>query len=411
MSYPGLVEIKPNRDTAIRAGHPWIFSGAVAKVEKAKRGDLVTVVDYKGDAIGIGTFHPGNSIRVRMISGNPDDVIDAAYLAKRFRELSESKKNYLPEKTDGYRIVNADADYLPGLIVDAYRSCLVFQIHTAGMEKLRGPIIEAIKSLNPIQIVERSDVESRKQDQIPPLRPRVIAGRIEGPVEFSEAGIRMLADPIEGQKTGFYLDQRETRRLIPSFAKGKRVVNLFSYTGGGSVAAAISGADHVISVDSSKPALSTAEEIFRLNGLDPLDDRYRFNDADVFDYLDDAGRPDPAWAGRTSAGRTYDGPALLICDPPAFAKHKRSLENAKKAYLRLNRLCLKGLKPGDLLLTSSCSGMIDRDTFTEILRHAAGTAGRRVSIIEELGAPPDHTKNLSFPEGSYLKTLLLGVTG
>ncbi len=402
MSFDARVYLKPNRDSAIRAGHPWVFSGAVARVEKARRGDIVVVIDSKGEEIGIGTFHPGNSIRIRMIRGNSGTRLDGGYFADRLRALSEYKKKLLPDSTDGYRIANADADYLPGLIVDTYASCVVFQIHTAGMEKLREAVVAGIESLDPDTIVERSDIEARRQDQVSPVRPRVVKGQVDGAVEFHEAGVRMLADPLDGQKTGFYLDQRDARILAASLARGRRVVNLFSYTGGASVAAALAGAEQVISVDTSKPALSVAEDIFRLNGLDPASGTYEFVESDVFEYLTDLGETNGAPGGGASA--------LLICDPPAFAKHRDALENAEKAYLRLNRLCLQTLKPGDLLLTSSCSGLIDRETFTGIVRHAAGAAGKRVSILRELEASPDHTKNLAFPEGSYLKTLFLGVT-
>jgi 23S rRNA (cytosine1962-C5)-methyltransferase len=410
MKYSARVQLKPNRDTAIRAGHPWVFSGAVAGVEKARRGDIVGVIDSKGDEVGIGTFHPGNSIRVRMISTNSNTSIDADFFANRLKALAECKKRFLPDATDGYRISNADADYLPGLIVDAYASCIVYQIHTAGMEKQKDLVIAGIEALNPDTIIERSDIDARRQDQVMPTRPRVVKGALDGLVEFQEAGVRMLADPLHGQKTGFYLDQREARIMAAAFARGRRVVNLFSYTGGASAAAALAGAARVVSVDTSKSALLAAKEIFKLNDLDPSNSRFDFIETDVFEYLTDLGER----GGASATGATHDaaepGPTLLICDPPAFAKHRDALENAKNAYLRLNRLCLQALKPGDLLLTSSCSGLIDTKTFEGILRHAAGTAGKRVAILRELGAAPDHTKNLAFPEGSYLKTLLLSVT-
>ncbi len=405
MSYQGRVYLKPGRDTAVRAGHPWVFSGAVARAEKAKRGDIVVLADTAGKEIGIGTYHPGNTIRVRMISDNPGSEINAWFFAGRLNELAARKRAYLPEETDGFRIAHADADYLPGLVVDAYASCIVFQIHTAGMEALKGEVIRGIESLNPEVIVERSDIEARRADQLTPLAPTVIKGSLDGPVEFREAGVRLLADPLEGQKTGFYLDQRETRLLAGSLAAGRRVINLYSYTGATSVVAALAGAERVISVDSSHTALSMAADIFRLNGLDPSDGRYSFVKTDVIDYLTGSIGADAAAPG----GNDNPG-TLLICDPPAFAKHRKDLEAAKKAYLRLNRLCFQLLEPGDLLLTSSCSGLVDRPTFNDILRHAAGLAGKRAIVLEEPASAPDHTSNLAFPEGNYLKTSLLGVT-
>ncbi|MBN1686652.1 MAG: class I SAM-dependent rRNA methyltransferase [Spirochaetales bacterium] len=403
MSRNASVYLKPKRDTAIRAGHPWVFSGAVDRAENARAGDIVTVIDATGSALGIGTYHPGNTIRVRMIGDDPGTVVDASFFAARLGELVTRKQRFLPEGTDGFRIANADNDYLPGLIVDKYASCVVFQIHTAGMERLKEAVIEGIEALEPGIIVERSDVEARRADGLSPLAPRTVKGAIGGPVEFREAGVRLLADPLTGQKTGFYLDQREARLLVRSLAHGRRVVNLFSYTGGTSICAALAGAREVLSVDTSKTALTLAGEMFRLNHLDPPDGRYSFVERDVFDFLEEGNR------GKSASARR-DAPLLLVCDPPPFAKHRTALDAAKNEYLRLNRLCFQLLEPGDLFLTSSCSGLIDRESFSLILRHAAGLAHRNAVILKELGAPPDHTKNLAFPEGSYLKTLLLGVT-
>jgi 23S rRNA (cytosine1962-C5)-methyltransferase len=389
----------PGKDTPLRAGHPWVFSNAIKKVEGAPGpGDLIVVKDAKGEALGVGTWNGMNSIRIRMLS-NKDEKIDGAWFAKRFHELDAWKRSHLPEKTNGYRLVHAESDGIPGLIVDRYADTIVFQIHTVGMDILRDAIVEGLKSLSPTAIVERSDIEARLREGLKSLPPQVHFGSVTEPVAFQEYGLNFLADVLHGQKTGFFLDQREARHAVGKLSKGKRVLNLFGYTGAFSVHAATSGAEFVTTVDISVPALEMAEHQLRLNKLDPEDEKkFLFLDADVLDLLDaDALEHGP-----------YD---LIVCDPPAFAKTDSQVEKALRAYGELNMACLKNLEVGGILVTSSCSGRVSVEDFRSMLRLAAGRAGRDVRILEWLGQPADHAERLAFLEGRYLKTAVLEVTG
>lgn len=398
-SFP-VVRLKPGREVPVLAGHPWIFSKGLDTRERIGTGALVEVVSHDGKFLGIGTFHPGNTIRVRMLSPRREKI-DAAFFAARFAELERLKLPHLPPETDGFRLVHGDADGLPGLVVDVFGGVAVFQIHTAGMEPFRDAISEALdETLRPEAIVERSDVEARRQDRLRPVEPAVRKGKVEDAVPFRENGLRLRADVLAGQKTGFFLDQRDARSLARSLAEGRKVLNLFSYTSAFGLAAAAGGADSVTNVDVSARALGLGRRIFEENGFTG-EERWRFVQSDVFDFFAEEDE---------RVGREY-GRGLVVCDPPAFAKSYDRLEQARKAYLKLNRICLEALSPGAVLLTCSCSGMLSAEDFREILRLAAGQAGRFVRVLGFLGQPFDHTQLLAFPEGRYLKVLALEVTG
>ncbi|MEI7511971.1 MAG: class I SAM-dependent rRNA methyltransferase [Candidatus Uhrbacteria bacterium] len=389
----------PGKDVPLRAGHPWVFSNAIGKIEGAPGpGDLVLVKDAKHETLGIGTWNGMNSIRVRMLSSK-NEVINAAWFANRFQELDTWKNAHLPDQTNGYRLVHAESDGIPGLIVDRYANVFVFQIHTVGMDRLRDEIIEGLKIFSPKAIVERSDVEARLREGLKTLPPCVHIGAIEGPIQFQEYGLTFTADVLKGQKTGFFLDQREARHAVGSLAKNKRVLNLFGYTGAFSVHAAKGGASFVSTVDISNPALQIAQQQFALNGLDSEDEsKYSFIEADVMDMLD--------------AEKLENGPYdLIVCDPPAFAKTDSQVDRALKAYSELNIACLKNLDVGGILVTSSCSGRVSTEDFRSMLRLAAGRAKRDVRILEWIGQPVDHAERLAFLEGRYLKTAVLEVTG
>jgi len=392
------ITLKPDRHVPIVAGHPWVFSEAIAKSDPAEAGEIVTVLASDGRALGLGTFNPLTSIRVRMLTANPEEKIDADYFARRLKSLDEWKRSRLPAHTDGYRVVHAEADGIPGLILDRYANTFVFQLHTAGMERLRAPILEAIEqTFAPKNVVERSDVEVRKQEGLKDKPVAVHKGQIEELVVFEEAGLKFLADVLHGQKTGFFLDQRQARIRVGELARGRRVLNLFGYTGAFSVHAAKGGAEFVTTVDVSRPALELAQKNFELNKLDPEDEsRCQFLEADVMDLLRDDQLP----------GAPYD---LIVCDPPAFAKHEKDLQQALKAYTDLNAACFRLLQPGGLLVTSSCSGRLDPDAFRNLLRLASGRAHRDVRILDWFGQPMDHAERLAYPEGRYLKTAVLEV--
>ncbi|GAB4373329.1 MAG: class I SAM-dependent methyltransferase [Spirochaetales bacterium] len=413
-----VVTLAPSREIPILAGHPWVFSNGVKRSPSIPAGSLVEIRSSQGQFVGIGTFHPANTIRVRILTRRKEPI-GKGFFQSRLRELWERKKRLLPPRTDGFRLVHADADDLPGLIVDLYADTAVFQIHTAGMDGFRDPIVEALDELPEVQrVVERSDVVARKSEGLPLLSPLIHRGRVEGPVRFHEQGMTMLADVLEGQKTGFFLDQREARSFVREMARGMRVVNLFSYTCSFGIAAWMGGAKEVVNVDSSSRALDLGARMFRENHIDPEKECISFLEAGVFEYLEkEVGRKEQPGGveervSPTSAPGDAPGvqdPLFLICDPPAFAKSRSTLESAGKAYLRLNTLCFQLLQSGDFFLTSSCSGMLDQEEFINILRLAAGRAGRRTRILRILGQAQDHTRTLAFPEGQYLKTVVLEI--
>lgn len=398
-NYP-VVKLKPGKDVPLRAGHPWIFSHALEKDADTQPGEIVEVLGHDGKSLGLGYRNPLTSIRVRMLTTDAQEKIDAEFFASRIKHLDEWKSNNLLAKTDGYRVVHAEADGIPGLIVDRYADVVVFQIHTAGMELLRDQIVEGIKSaLKPKAIVERSDVEARGMEGLRDRPTGVLFGKVEKPITFKEAGIKFYADVLHGQKTGFFLDQRGARMAVGKLADGKRVLNLFGYTGAFSVHAALGGASFVSTVDISNAALQTAMENFKLNKLDPDDEsHFEFLEANVMDYLSDS--------KFDIQDSKFD---LIICDPPAFAKSEKHLPQALKAYTDINAACLRLLQPGGILLTSSCSGRLDPEGFRNMLRIAAGRAGKQVRVREWIGHPIDHAERLAFPEGRYLKTAVLEV--
>jgi len=434
-SFPSAV-LRPKREEPIRAGHPWIFSNAVASVDTASSGSIVEIRDSAGGFLGLGSYHPGNTIRIRVFTRRRESI-DESFFRNRFAALREEKLPLLPPETDGYRLAHADADSLPGLIVDIYASCAVFQIHTAGMDRFRETIIGALAELPGIEtVVERSDVEARKEDNLQPVKPAVRSGVLSGgntrpvrektadatpdvpgaasdalraapdapraapdalraaagTVPFREHGITFLADVLAGQKTGFFLDQRDAREAVSRVSSGKRVLNLFSYTGGFSLAAAKGGAASVTSVDVSARALDVGREAFSLNPFHMAPEECRWIRQDVFDYL----------GGEGAALK----PDILVCDPPAFAKKRSQKDEAAAAYIRLNRACLHLLNRGGLFLTSSCSGTVTMEEFQSFIRIAAGQAGKDLSVVRVITQPHDHTQSVSFPEGRYLKTIL-----
>lgn len=406
--------LKNGRETPVLAGHPWIFSkgidaGPVDEDRKpAKEVGLVRVYDGGKNFLGIGMYNPNTSIGVRMITIHKDDEksfkIDANFFVRKFKKLDIIKKEFLGAATTAYRLANADADWLPGLIVDRYENVFVFQIHTAAMDKYREQIVEGLKeAFDPEAIVERSDIDSRKADGLQSLPMNVHYGKVAGPVAFSENGVKFLADVLKGQKTGFFLDQRDSRKKVGELSApsadqkhGKKVLNLFSYTGGFGLYAALNGAKKVTTVDISESALELAQENFRLNGF-KIDekknfDKYDFICADVFDFLSSIKIGD------------YD---IIVCDPPAFAKSNDKIDEAKKAYTAINRRCMELLSPGGILVTSSCSGRITQEDFREILKFSAGRAKKDMRVLYSLTQPFDHTERVSFSEGRYLKTFAL----
>ncbi len=402
--------LHPGKDKPVRGRHPWIFSGAVARVEgEPAGGDVVDVADAGGHWLARGYYNPRSQIVVRLLTWQAGEAVDAVFWRDRLAAAVAMRGELgLAPATDAYRLVHAESDSLPGLVVDRYGDWLVVQFLTLGVEVRRELLLSLLAELvAPAGIVERSDAAVRRQEGLP-LRSGLVWG-LPPPadLEIREHGLRFPADLIGGQKTGFYVDQRENRRIVGAHAAGRRVLNAFSFTGAFGVYALAGGAAHVTNVDSSYEALAGAEVALRLNGYDP-DRQAEAICGDVFQVL------------RTyrDEGRQFD---LVILDPPKFARSKAELDGAARGYKDINLLGLRLLRPGGLLATFSCSGLVTPDLFQKIVfgasvdaaNYAGGFAGRRsggdVQVLAKLSQGPDHPILLSFPEGEYLKGLLCRV--
>jgi 23S rRNA (cytosine1962-C5)-methyltransferase len=392
MSQPlpyATVEIRPDRTKSLRQGHPWVFSGAIAGKTTAQDGDPVLVC-CQGAVLGLGLYHGQTDIAIRMIAKQPQ-LLDTAFFKDRFTQLKQFKEAWLPPKTNAYRLVFGEGDFLPGLIIDRYDQVLVVQAHTLAMGKLLQPIFEALTDVfHPQAIVERSDVRNRKQEGGELASPvRVAQGELPEEVVFVEYGLQFMADVMQGQKTGFFLDQRENRQALQRWVQGRNLLNTFCYSGGFSVACAKSAAS-ITNVDISKRALEVAKRNYALNGLSVKDEQ--FLAVDVFEYL------------KSMPKTAHDA---ILLDPPSFAKNRGQIKTAIKAYTSLNTLALRKLPEGGILATSSCTAHIDHLTFIKIIHQSSVEAGCSLSVLDSREQPHDHPYQLSFPEGRYLKFLVL----
>jgi 23S rRNA (cytosine1962-C5)-methyltransferase len=384
------VKLKPGKDGAARAGHPWIFSGAIQEIEgAATAGAFARVVAADGTVLGVGTYNPRGSIAVRLLA-REDVPIDGALVRARIADALALRRTLgLVSPAAGYRLVNGEGDSLPGVVVDLYAGWAVLQILTAGAERLRAPLIEALAAeVGPHGVLERSTGGVRHEEGLPD-RCEAAWGR-EPPerVEIREGAARLVVDVRGGQKTGFYLDQRPNRRLVAGLAEGQRVLNAFAYTGAFAVAAGLGGAASVCSIETSGPALEMARESWSRNGLDA--ERAEWHAADVFDFL-----------GR--AGQGFD---LIVLDPPPFARHRADRERAVRGYRDLNRRALKALERGGLLFTFSCSAHVPRELFEHVVATSL-SGSMRLQVLARLGAGGDHPVLAAHPEGEYLCGLLV----
>ena len=396
------VYLQPGKDKPVRQHHPWIFSGALARVEgQPAPGDLVDVVDARGEWLARGYYNAKSQIVVRLLTWRRDEVpaglADAAFWRARLAAAAAARAGLQLElETTAYRLVYAESDGVPGLIVDRYGEWLVVQFLTLGVEARRELLLGLLAELfAPRGIVERSDASVRRQEGLA-LRSGLVWGEAPPPdLEIREHGLRFQVDLLGGQKTGFYVDQRANRRIVGVQARGRRVLNAFSFTGAFGVYALAGGAEHVTNVDSSYDALAGAEAAMRLNGFDP-DGQAESICGDVFQVL------------RTfrDEGRRFD---LVVLDPPKFARSKAELDGATRGYKDINLLGLKLLAPSGLLATFSCSGLVTPDLFQKIVFGASLDAERRAQIVAKLSQGPDHPILLTFPEGEYLKGLLCRV--
>ncbi len=387
------IRLRAGRERSLLRRHPWVFEGSIAR-GSADAGELVRVESHDGQFLAWGAYSPASAIRVRAWSFTEAERIDAAFFARRVQQAVALRMR-LAIASDGQRLVHGEADGLPGLVVDRYGDVLSVQFGAAGVDRWRDTIADALLQATGLaRLYERSDASVRSLEGLP---ERTGWLRGDGPtaLAITEHGWQLGLDVALGHKTGYYLDQRENRRRFADLVRqlgSRTVLNCYSYTGGFSVAALAGGAQHVTTVDSSAPALDQARDNLRRNGFD--DTAHAFVDADVNAFLRQC----------LAEGRSFDA---IVLDPPKFAPTAAHAERAARAYKDINRLGLKLLAPGGLLLTFSCSGGVNADLFHKIVAGAGIDAGVNAAILQRLEGAPDHPTTLEFPEGEYLKGLAL----
>ncbi|HNN45647.1 MAG TPA: class I SAM-dependent methyltransferase [Azospira sp.] len=391
--------LKDGKERSLFRRHPWIFEGSVARLDgRARPGDTVEVVDAGGRRLAKAAWSPSSQIRARVWSFDPDEIIDDAFFKRRVA-AAVARREAMPQLAgqDGMRLIHGESDGLPGVIADRYGDTICLQLTAAGPDKWRKAIVGALAKVAGIaRIYERSDSDVRGLEGLEPVTGWVHGEAPQGddsPLSIDENGVRLGVDVVGGHKTGFYLDQRDNRLLTRALAAGKSVLNCFCYTGGFSLQALAGGAASVLSIDSSGPALAGARANLALNPqLDAT--RAEWREADVFDAL----------RVFRKEGRKFD---LIVLDPPKFAPSAAHADRAARAYKDINLLGFRLLNPGGYLLTYSCSGGIGLELFQKIVAGAAVDAGRDARILQRLSAGPDHPVALHFPEGEYLKGLLV----
>ena len=377
--------------------HPWVFSGAIASLpDSVEEGDVVEVIASDGRFLGYGHYQIG-SIAVRILSSDPEVKIDREFYAARLADAFRMRRALglvRPDNT-AFRLVHGEGDFLPGLIVDVYGDTAVMQAHSPGMHFARNIIAQELCALPGAGIANvyyKSETTLPYKAELDPQNDYIVGG-FHTNVAL-ENGLKFHVDWLKGQKTGFFVDQRDNRSLLEHYSKGRRVLNMFCYTGGFSVYALRGGAELVHSVDSSAKAVSLTDAIVSLYFPDNADGRHKAFALDAFKYL-----------GEMNKGE-YD---LMVLDPPAFAKHRGAIRNALRGYQRLNALGIEKIAPGGILFTFSCSQAVSREQFRLAVFSAAAQTGRRVRILHQLTQPADHPVNIYHPEGEYLKGLILYV--
>ncbi|MBM4268750.1 MAG: class I SAM-dependent rRNA methyltransferase [Deltaproteobacteria bacterium] len=387
------VKLKRGKEGPIRAGHPWVFSGAIAAVEGSpEAGAVVRVRDDTGTVLGVGLYNPRGSIAVRLVAG-VDEPVDAALVRRRVSDaLTLRRRMGLVGESSAFRLLNGEGDGLPGVVADVYDRFVSLQLLNAGAERLRGLVLDALDDvLEPRGVFERSTGGARREEG---LEDRVgLASGQELPerVEIREEGVIHLVDVRRGQKTGFFLDQRANRAQVGRLASGLRVLDCFAYTGGFSLAAAKGGAARVTAIETSGPALELARAAAARNEIP--EERIEWRAADVFDVL-------------VADGSGRERPDLIVLDPPPFARHRSDRDRAVRAYRDLNRRALRTLAPGGMLFTFSCSPHVTRELFVHVVATSA-PPGTRLQVLASVGAGPDHPVLPAHPEGEYLSGLLV----
>ena len=388
------IYLKRGKEESMKRFHPWVFSGAIRQMDPGiKEGDVVDVISFDGQYIGRGHYQIG-SIAVRILTFQDEPIDDNFWQDRLAKALAMRISVGIADNptNNTYRLVHGEGDHLPGLVIDCYGTTAVMQAHSVGMHEARQTITRALVSV----MQDRIQNVYYKSETTLPYKAELGQenGFIHGYTEENvamENGLKFHVDWLRGQKTGFFVDQRENRSLLEHFARGKKVLNMFCYTGGFSFYAMRGGATQVHSVDSSAKAIELTTENVNLNF--PGDPRHQAFCEDAFKYLDEA-------------GSNYD---LIILDPPAFAKHRGALHNALKGYTRLNVKAMEKIKPGGIIFTFSCSQVVTKDNFRNAVFTAAALAKRKVRILHQLHQPADHPINIYHPEGEYLKGLVLYV--
>lgn len=391
------VILKAGKEKPVRNRHPWVFSGAIERITgNPANGDIVNLLDTHSRFVARGYLNRSSQITVRILTWDESETVDEDFFRLRLqRAITARSALDNASHTNAFRLCYGASDLIPGLIIDRYAECLVLQALTMGMERWKDRIAELLMDLlHPESIYERSDAPSRHKEGLP-----LVTGSLRGPeppdlVEIAENGHHFLVNVKQGQKTGFYLDQRDNRRRVSLHCKEARVLNCFSYTGAFGVYAAQAGAAYSVNVDSSREALEIASQNMALNGLDGS--RAEYITADVFQLL----------RGYWREGHTFD---LIILDPPKFAVSRGRIAAACRGYKDINLFAMRILRPGGILATFSCSGLMNADLFQKVLFGASVDAGRDAQIIEYLAQGPDHPVLLTFPESAYLKGVLCRV--
>ena len=383
--------VKNERGGPVRGFHPWVFSKAFASLpEGIAPGEPVLLYDQSGNFLAAGYFNSYGQITVRLWGQEEDEEVGMDFFSRRISRALDIRRRYVERQdTNAYRLVNGENDLLPGLIIDKYGDYCVLQFHTRGIERWKDEIVNALEgTVNPRGIYERSDIAVRKFDELGPVKG-ILRGDVPDIVEIKEMGLRFLVDVKEGQKTGFFLDQRDKRSAFMKYAPEKHVLNCFSYTGGFSVYAMAGGAKSVTSVDSSSRALDLARENIILNGFDPS--LCEFICEDVKKYLRECTETFPA----------------IILDPPAFIKDRKKKHEGLSGYRSINEMALRKLAPRGILLTCSCSAHLSLNDFRYLLSEAGARTHRALTILEIYTHGIDHPQLLPFTEGEYLKAIFL----
>lgn len=388
--------LNKGKDKAAWQLHPWVFSGAINKIiGNVQPGEVVSVFNIDDEFIAYGVYNNTSRVAVRLLEWNPANEINEQWWRNRIKKAVQNRAHLLTNDNDAVRLIFAEADFLPGLIADKYADFISIQVHAAGIEHVKAIIVDELALLlNPKGIYERSDLKSREYEGLTDVNGLLWGDLPPEFVDIVENGIRYKVNIIDGQKSGFYCDQRDNRMLTAQYVKGKRVLDCFCYSGGFTLNALREGATEVVSVDSSALAIETLKDNIVYNNFESSQNKAV--QSDVNKYLRQLG----------DEGEKFD---LIVLDPPKYAPSRSTLERASRAYKDLNRRGLMLLESGGLLATFSCSGAMDIDTFKQVLAWAALDAGKEIQFIRQFSQPEDHPVRASFPEGEYLKGLLVRV--